>query len=231
MIPTMPAPALADGFASRLLPAAWEILRAFVAPDLGFRPPAALVVACLVSGVFLVGLGLIVASFGKGKRAKIWVPVGVGIGAALAGWALTGGRKDVSNFFVVISLVLSFLGGVTFLAGFLRTPWIPLGLALAVVVAAAGWVGAGLLGTVIGVAASVLGAWSLFRRFEGLSPGRRGSRWNQRTAAGWVICLLAASMLEGEGLAGYGRHFKIAGIVVGCALLLLMPKALPRAAR
>jgi len=221
----------ASSFLSNLLPAAWDILRAFVVPDLGFRPPAWLVAALLVSGVFLVGLGLVVSSFGKRESAKIWVPVGVAAGAALAGWAMTGGRRDVSTFLVVLALVLKFLGGVTFLVGLVRTPWIPIGLALAVVLAAAGLVEGGPLGTIISAAASILGAWSLFRRFEKMSPGRRGSRWNQRTAAGWVVCVLAASMLEGEGLAAYGKHFKIAGIVVGAVLLLLMPRALPGKAR
>ena len=119
----------------------------------------------------------------------------------------------------------------TFLVGLVRTPWIPIGLAVAVVLAAAGLVEGGPLGTIISAAASILGAWSLFRRFEGLSPGRRGSRWNQRTAAGWVVCVLAASLLDDEGLAAWGMPFKIAGIVVGGALLLLMPRALPAKAR
>ena len=96
---------------------------------------------------------------------------------------------------------------------------------------AAGWVDARLLGTIIAMAGSVLGAWSLFRKFEGMSPGRKGSRWNQRTAAGWAICLLAATALEGDGLAGWRGQFKFAGILVGGVLLLLMPKALPKAAK
>ena len=222
------APAPAADFGSRLVPSAIEILRAFVSPDLGVTLPAGLVTGLLIGGVFLAATGMVVASFGKGKRAKIWVPVGVAVGGILAGWALTGGRKDVSNFFVVIGLVLSFLGGLTFLVGLLRSPWIPLGLAVAIVVAAAGLVDAGLLGTLIGMAGSVLGAWSLFRKFEKMGPGRKGSRWNQRTAAGWAVCLLAASTLEGEGLAGWGGHFKFAGILVGGVLLLMMPKALPK---
>lgn len=222
------APTLTGDFGSRLVPSAIEILRAFVSPDLGVTLPAGLVTGLLIGGVFLAATGMVVASFGKGKRAKIWVPVGVAVGGLLAGWALTGGRKDVSNFFVVIGLVLSFLGGLTFLVGLLRSPWVPLGLAVAIVVAAAGLVDAGLLGTLIGMAGSVLGAWSLFRKFEKMGPGRKGSRWNQRTAAGWAVCLLAASTLEGEGLAGWGGHFKFAGILVGGVLLLMMPKALPK---
>ena len=136
------APTLAADFVSRLGPSIAEILRGFVSPGIGFKLPAGLVTGLLVGGVFLAATGMVVASFGKGKRAKIWVPVGVAVGGILAGWALTAGRKDVSNFFVVIALVLSFLGGLTFLVGLLRTPWIPLGLALAVVVSAAGWVDA-----------------------------------------------------------------------------------------
>jgi hypothetical protein len=218
-------------FLERLPSSAWRVLRAFVAPDAGFTLPAGLVAGLLVAGVFLVGLGLVVASFGKGRAAKVWVPVGVAVGAVLAGWVLTGGRKEVALFFVVVALVLKFLAGVTFLVGFFRTPWIPLGLGLAVVLAAAGWVDAGLLGTAISLAASVLGAWSLYRKFEELSPGRRGSRWNQRTAAGWVVCLLAASLLEARGLAAWGTPVKVAGIVVGAALLLLLPRSLPRPSR
>ena len=225
------APTVASDFASRLFPSAIEIFRGFVSPGLGFTLPAGIVTGLLIGGVFLAATGMIVASFGKGKRAKIWVPVGIAVGGILAGWALTGGRKDVSNFFVVIALVLSFLGGLTFLVGFIRTPWIPLGLAFAIVVAAAGLVDARLLGTIIAVAGSLLGAWSLFRKFEKMGPGRKGSRWNQRTAAGWAICLLAATTLEGDGLAGWGGHFKFAGILVGGVLLLLMPKALPKPAK
>jgi hypothetical protein len=42
---------------------------------------------------------------------------------------------------------------------------------------------------------------------------------------------VAASLLEGGGLAAYGTHFKVAGIVVGAGLLLLLPGALPKAAK
>ncbi|HEU4394737.1 MAG TPA: hypothetical protein VFS92_04165 [Planctomycetota bacterium] len=225
------APALAGDFGSRLVPSAIEILRAFVSPSLGFRLPAGLVTGLLIGGVFLVGTGMVVAAFGKRDSAKIWVPVGVAVGGILAGWALTGGRREVSTFFVVLALLLKFLGGLTFLVGLVRTPWIPISLVVAIVVGAAGWVSTTLLGTLVAAGASLLGAWSLFSRFERLSPGRRGSRWNQRTAAGWAVCLLAASTLEGEGLAGWGSHVKLAGIVVGGALLLLMPKALPKPAK
>jgi hypothetical protein len=222
------APAPAGDFGSRLVPAALEIVKAFLSPDLGFSLPAGLVAGLLVGGVFLLGTGMVVASFGKRESAKVWVPIGVTVGGVLAGWALTGGRKDVSNFFVVISLVLSFLGGLTFLVGLVRSPWVPISLAVAIVVGAAGLVSTTLLGTIIAAAGSITGAWSLFRKFEKMGPGRKGSRWNQRTAAGWAVCLLAASTLEGEGLAGWGGHFKFAGILVGGVLLLMMPKALPK---
>lgn len=214
-------PSIASSFAGELWTAAKEILRAFVFPDKRIDVPVWLLTSLLVAGVFLVVAGSISAAFGN---RKVLATVALAAGAGVAAWVLFGGRRDVAGFFVVITLVLGFLGGITFVVGFFRTPWVALGLALCIVVAAAGIVPASLLGLLLSLAASVLGAWSLYRKFEGYSPGRKGSRWNQRSAAGWVVCLLVSSMLEAPGLGSYGKDFKIAGMVVGCAAMLLFPR-------
>lgn len=222
------APLPASSFLGELWPAARAILRAFVFPNTGLEVPAWLLTALLVAGVFLVVAGSLSAAFAKGK---VFATVALAAGAGVAAWVLMGGRHDVAGFFVVITLVLGFLGGITFVIGFFRTPWIALGLLLCIVVAAAGLVSASLLGRLLALAASVLGAWSLYRKFESYSPGRKGSRWNQRSAAGWVVCLLASSVLEAPGLGAYGKDFKIAGMVVGCAALLLFPRVKVREKR
>lgn len=215
----MPLPA--SSFVAGLWPAAKAIFQSFVFPDTGLEVPAWLLTALLVFGAFLVVAGSIYAAFGKGK---VLATVGMAVGAAVAAWVVMGGRHEVAGFFVVITLVLGFLGGITFVVGFFRTPWVALGLALCIAVAAAGLVSATILGTLLGGAASVLGAWSLYRKFEAYSPGRKGSRWNQRTAGGWTVCLLVSSMLEAPGLGGYGRDFKVTGMIVGAAMLLLFPR-------
>jgi len=218
----MTACPIAAGFLEGLWPAAKAILRAFVFPDFGLEVPAWLLTALLVAGVFLVVAGSLTGALGKGKAyGTLAIAAGIGVAA----WVFMAGSHDVAEFFVVITLVLGFLGGIAFVVGFFRTPWVALGLLLCIVVAAAGIVSARLLGTGLSVAASVLGAWSLYRKFEGYSPGRRGSRWNQRTAIGWTLCLLASSMLEAPGLGAHGRNFKIAGMVVGAAALILLPRA------
>jgi len=210
----------AASFVGGLWPAAMAILRAFVFPDRVIDVPASLLTALLVFGVFLVVAGSISAAFGKGR---VWPTVALAVGAGVAAWVVLGGSHEVAGFFVVITLVLGFLGGITFVVGFFRTPWVALGLALCVAVAAAGLVPASVLGRVLGLAASILGAWSLYRKFEAYSPGRRGSRWNQRSAVGWTVCLLVSSF-EAPGLGSYGRDFKIAGMIVGAAMLLLFPR-------
>ena len=216
-------PLPAAGFVEGLWPAAKAIVRSFVFPGTGLEVPAWLLTAVLVAGVFLVVAGSITAALGQGK-GRAWATVGLAAGAGVAAWVLLGGGHEVAGFFVVITLVLGFLGGIAFVVGFFRTPWVALGLALCIVVAAAGLVSASLLGRLLGLAASVLGAWKLYRKFEGYSPGRKGSRWNQRSAVGWTLCLLVSSVLEAPGLGAYGKDFKIAGMVVGAAALLLLPK-------
>jgi hypothetical protein len=212
---------IASGFLEGLWPSAKAIFRAFVFPDTGLEVPAWLLTALLVAGVFLVVAGSLTGALGKGK---VYGTLAMAAGAGVAAWVFMGGRRDVAEFFVVITLVLGFLGGIAFVVGFFRTPWVALGLLLCVFVAAAGIVPARTLGLLLSVAASVLGAWSLYRKFEGYSPGRRGSRWNQRTAIGWTVCLLAASMLEAPGLGSHGRNFKLAGMIVGAAALILLPR-------
>ena len=215
----MPLPA--SSFLAELWPSAMAILRSFVFPNTGIDVPAWLLTSLLVAGVFLVVAGSLSAAFGKGNvLAAVALPAGAGVAA----WVVLGGSHEVAGFFVVITLVLGFLGGIAFVVGFFRTPWVALGLALCIVVAAAGLVSASLLGRLLALAASLLGAWSLYRTFEAYSPGRKGSRWNQRSAAGWTVCLLVSSMLEAPGLGSYGKDFKIAGMVVGCAALLLFPR-------
>jgi hypothetical protein len=213
---------LPASFAADLWPATKAMFQAFVFPSLGFSAPPWVLTPLLVFGVFLVTAGSLAGTLAKGKR---WAPVAWAAGAAAAAWVLFGAGTEVAAFFVVITLVLGFLGGIAFVVGFLRTPWVPLALLLCILLAAAGLVPAGVLGTGLAVASSVLGVWSLYRKFEAWSPGRRGSRWNQRSAAGWVVCLLVAGLLEARGLAAYGGHFKIAGMAVGAALLVLLPGA------
>ena len=214
-------------FLARLWPATKAMVRAFYAPRLGLEVPASVLTGLLVFGVFLVAAGMVMAASGKGK---LWTAAAVAAGLALAGWALAGGRHEVTTFFVVVMLILAFLGGMTFLVGLLRTPWIPLGLALCILLAATGLVDARWLAAGLSVAASFLGAWSLLGKFESLSPGRKGSRWNRRTAVGWVLCLLVSGTLEAPGLASYAGDFKVAGMVVGAGLLLMMPRTARRAA-
>jgi hypothetical protein len=216
------APLPAADFASSLWPAAKAMFRAFVFPDLGLHPPPWILTPLLVAGVFLVVAGTLAGALGKGR---LWVAAACAAGTGVAAWVVLGGRNEVSDFFVVLSLVLGFLGGIAFVVGFLRTPWVPLTLLLCIVLAASGLVAAELLGTGLAVASSVLGIWSLYGKSESWSPGRRGSRWNKRSAAGWVVCLLVSGMVPSGHLAGYGPHFKIAGMVIGGAVLLLFPRA------
>lgn len=216
-----PAMGLLDGLvAARLWSATKEMLRAFLAPDLGLDVPPDLLVGLLVFGVFLVVAGTAFAHRGKGAFARV---AALGAGVALAGWVLFGGTGDVATFFVVILLVLKFLGGVTLVLGIFRSFWVPAALLLAIMLAATGTLPAAPLALGLGVFASLLGALSLLRRAEDFSPGRRGSRWNRRTAVGWVVCLLVAGMLRQEGLGAHGKDFKLAGMVVGGALLFLFP--------
>ncbi len=215
---------LLDGLtAARLWSAAREMIRAWLHPDLGVRIPPDLVVGALVFGVFLVVAGTAFAAKGKGKLA---VAAAVAAGLSLAGWVFFGGGKEVATFFVVILLLLKFLGGVTLVLGLLRSFWGPAAVLLAVVLAATGVAGPDPVALGLSVLASFLGALSLLQRAEEFSPGRKGSRWNRRTAAGWVACLLAAGVLEDRGLAAWGGEFRIAGVVVGTALLLLHPALL-----
>jgi len=204
--------------AGRLWSAAKEMVRAFWEPRLPFETPPGVVVPLLVFGVFLVVAGTVFAAAGKGGFARA---AALAAGAAGAGWILWGGAGEVATFFQVLLLVLKFLGGITLVVGLTRSFWVPALLLAAVMLAATGTVDAGLLGTVLGLLASFLGALSLFRRGEELSPGRKGSRWNRRTALGWVACLLAAGMLDTGGPGAYGKHFRIAGMVVGAGVLVL----------
>ena len=210
-----------DGLvASRLWEALKEMAQAYLNPDLGFRTPPGVLVGVLVFGVFLVVAGTVFSAQEKGRFGTV---LGLAAGAALAGWVFFGGTAEVSNFFVVILLVLKFLGGVTFVLGMFRSFWGAAAVLLAVMLAAMGLVEAAHLALALSVLASLLGALSLLGKAEEFSPGKRGSRWNRRTAVGWVACLLAAGMLEERGLATYGRDFKIAGMVVGAAVLALAP--------
>lgn len=220
MIPCVPA-SLFDAFvASRLWSAAKAMVHAWLHPDLGFRVPPDAVVGTLVFGVFLVVAGTAFAAKGKGKLALV---LALAAGTALAGWILWGGMREVSAFFVVILLLLKFLGGVTLVLGLFRSLWGPAAVLAAVILAATGAAPAETLAFALSVLASFLGALSLFRKAEELSPGRKGSRWNRRTAVGWVACLLAVSVLEERGLAVWGGEFRIAGVIVGVALLVLHP--------
>jgi len=190
-----------------------------VVPDLPFEVPPDFLVGFLVFGVFLVVAGTAFAAKGGGT---LWKTLAVGAGVAVAGWVFFGGRSEVATFFVVVLLVLKFLGGVTFVLGLFRSWWVLAAILAAIMLAATGTVDAGLLGTGLGILASFLGALSLYRKAAEFSPGRRGSRWNRRTAVGWVVCLFAASMLPAaEGLASHGREFKLTGMAVGLGLVLL----------
>lgn len=219
-------------FLAQLWPATKEMFRSFVFPSLGWSAPAWLLTPLLVFGVLLAAAGSLAGSVAKGKH---WAPVAWAGGAAVAAWVFFGGRDEVATFFVILALLLSYLGGIGFVLGCLKSPWVAVAVPVCIVLAATGLVPAGILGTALAVAASVLGILSLYRKFEGLSPGRRGSRWNRRSAAGWVACLLVAGFIEPRGLAVYGPHFKIAGMVVGVGLLLFFPrtraKALPGAGK
>jgi hypothetical protein len=217
----LPLANLLDGLVAwRLWAALQEMARAWLDPDLGFRTPPGVLVGILVFGVFLVVAGMVLAAPEKGRFGRI---LGLAGGAALAGWVFFGGRADVSTFFVVILLVLKFLDGVTFVLGMFRSFWGAAAVLVAVVLASTGVVEARHLAFALSILASLLGALSLLRKAEEFSPGKKGSRWNRRTAVGWVACLFAAGMLESRGLAAHGRDFKIAGIVVGAAVLLLAP--------
>jgi len=208
---------LASTFLDRLLPALGTILRSFVFPDLGLRIPTEVLVGLLVCGVALIVMGSLSAVLGRGRH---WVVFAGAVALGAAGWVLFRGRHEAATFFVVVQLLLAFVGGVTFVWGFLQSPWVPCGLLLAVFLAAGGVVSAALLGTVLAVTASLLGMRSLLGKAEEWSPGRRGSRWNRRSAAGWVIALLSAGALEAGGLAAWGATFKIAGMAAGVALLV-----------
>jgi hypothetical protein len=208
-------------FADRLLDSAAAILRAFVFPDLGLSIPAGLLTGLLVGGVILLVLGSLSALLGRGRG---WLVVSAAAAAGAAAWVLHGHRHQVAASFVVVQLVLAFAGGATFVLGFFRSPWVPGGLLLAVLLAAGRVVDARLLGALLALVASILGAWSLYRRFEEWSPGRRGSRWNRRSAAGWVLCLLASGALEAPGLASWGPAVKAAGMAAGAAALILLPR-------
>jgi hypothetical protein len=213
-------PAAADP--DRFWEAAKAILRAFVFPDAGWTVAPEVLTAVLVVGLFLLVTGALAAAYG-GNAIRIGLASAAAAG--IAAWAFAGGRREVLGFFTVITLVLGFLGGMTFVLGFVRTPWVALGLALCILLAGLGVVEARLLGTLLAFASSLLGAWSLYKRFETYSPGRRGSRWNRASAAGWTLCLLAATALDAPGLGLHRSDFKGAGMVVGAALLLLFPRA------
>jgi MFS family permease len=212
---------LAATFLDRLLPALGTILRSFVFPDLGLKIPTSILVGLLVCGVALIVMGSLSAALGRGRH---WVVFAAAAAAGAAGWVLFRGRQEAATFFVVVQLLLAFVGGAAFVWGFLESPWVPGGLLLAVLFAAAGLVSAALLGTVLAVIASLLGIRSLLAKAEEWSPGRRGSRWNRRSAAGWVVALLSAGALEAGGLASWGATFKIAGMAAGVALLLTQRK-------
>jgi len=215
-----------DGLvAQRLWTAAKEMVAAFTEPNLGWDVPPDLLVGLLVFGVFLVVAGTAFAVQGRGRFVRA---VALAAGVAVAGWILFGGMAKVATFFVVVMLVLKFLGGVTMILGIFRSFWGPAAVLAAIMLAATGVVEARLLAFGLAIVASVLGALSLFRKAEEFSPGRKGSRWNRCTAVGWVACLLAAGMLRADGLAAYGKDFKTAGMVVGGAILLLLPRALGR---
>ena len=217
---------LIDGVvAQRLWTAAKEMVHAFTQPDLGWNVPADVQVGILVFGVFLVVAGAAFAAQGRGTFVRMSA---VAAAVSVAGWVFFGGMDEVATFFVVILLVLKFLGGVTMILGIFRSLWGPAAVLVAVMLAATGVVDPQPLAFALAVLASLLGAFSLFKRAEEFSPGRRGSRWNRCTAVGWTACLLAAGMLRSDGLAGYGKDFKMAGMVVGAAILFLLPRTLGR---
>ncbi len=211
--------------ANRLWTTAKEMVLAFMEPNLGWDVPADVLVALLVFGVFLVVAGAAFAVQGRGKFVRM---TAIAAGVSVAGWVFFGGMKEVAAFFVVILLVLKFLGGVTMILGMFRSFWGPAAVLAAVMLAATGVADARLLAFGLAVAASVLGAFSLFRKAEEFSPGRKGSRWNRCTAVGWTACLLAAGMLSNDGMAAHGKDFKLAGMIVGGAVLFLLPRTLGR---
>ncbi len=211
--------------ADRLWTVTKDILRSFYSPSLPWRPPASVQVGLMVFGVFLLAAGAGLSARGRGW---FWKTLAVAGAAALAGWALMGGREDVLGFFAVILLVLRFFGGITLVLGALRSAWVWVLLLLSILVAATGAADPAVLGLGLGALASLLGAWSLYRKAEEISPGKRGSRWNRVTALGWAACLLAAGMLEPRGVGAWGREFQVAGMVVGVALAVLAPSLLRR---
>ncbi|MHC4820287.1 MAG: hypothetical protein ACYTDX_01035 [Planctomycetota bacterium] len=212
-----------SGLPARLVDATKDLVHAFLHPDTGVSLHPDVVVALLVFGVILVVSGTVQSTAGK-KRSKFWWMMGIAAGVSLAGWVLFGGQDEVATFFVILLLVLKFLGGITFVLGLFRSIWVIVLVVAAIIAAAMGWVPVAPLGQAIGILASFLGAWSLFKKAEEFSPGRKGSRWNRRTAVGWVVCLLAAAVLEPSGLGKYGTQFKLAGMAVGVAVSLLLPK-------
>ena len=221
-MPPFPLASLFDNpVASRLWEATKEMVHAYLHPDLGFRTPPGVLVGILVFGVFLVVAGTVFSTEGKGKFFTV---LGFAAGAALAGWVFFGGTQEVSTFFVVILLVLKFLGGVTFVLGLFRSFWSAAAILVAVVLAATGAAPAAPLALALSLLASFLGALSLLHRAEEFSPGKRGSSWNRRTAVGWVACLMAAGLLDEQGLAAFGRDFRLAGMVVGAGILILSPR-------
>jgi hypothetical protein len=212
-----------DGdFLRRLWSVAREMVLAFMEPDLGWEVPPDALVGVLVFGVFLLVAGSAFAVQGRGRFLRM---AAVAAGVSLAGWVLFGGMGKVATFFVVVLLLLKFLGGVTLVLGMFRSFWGPAVVLAAVLLGALGLVEVRLLAFVLAVLASLLGAWSLLQKAEEFSPGKRGSRWNRCTAVGWVCCLLAAGMLRSDGLAAHGDDFKLAGVVVGIAVLLLLPRS------
>lgn len=219
--PLLPLGSLLDGLvALKLWNATKAVVGAFYAAEPPWVVPQTWLVPLLVAGAFLVVAGTAFASHGKGK---FWTLFGCAAGAAVGAWIFMGGSREISTFFVVILLVLKFLGGVTFVLGIFRSFWIPAAFLLAVILGATAVVDPAISGRVLGVAASVLGVYSLMKKAEEFSPGRKGSTWNRRTSVGWVICLLAAGMLEASGLGAHGGSFKLAGMVIGAALVVLSP--------
>ncbi len=202
-----------------------DMIRAFYAAGPAFPVPQTWLLPVMVGGVFLVVAGTAFATAGKGR---FWAVLGLAAAAGLAAWVFTGGTPQTLEFLSILLLILAFLGGVTFVFGLLRTVWVPALLLLCIVLAASGLADASLLGRGLGVLASFLGALSLFRKAEEFSPGKTGSRWNRRVAAGWVACLLAASLMDGAGLGALSGRFKLAGIVVGVATVIVYPSLLRR---
>jgi hypothetical protein len=209
----------------RLWNTARAVIRAFYEPEPLFEISQGFLAAILVAGVFLVVAGAALAASGHGRP---WRIAALAVAAGAATWVVLGGMTEVAGFFAVIALLLKFLGGVTLIVGFFRSAWVLALLLAAILVGATGLVPEQPLGQAVSATASFLGALSLFRKAEEFSPGRRGSRWNRATAAGWVLCLFAAGEMQGGSLAAHGGTFKVAGIVVGLGLVLLSPRLLRR---